>query len=70
MSSFLVFSLCDEEYAVPLLKIKEVLALGDITPVPYTAPHFKGIMNLVDCKHILVVLLKSLFDFLFVVNWA
>jgi purine-binding chemotaxis protein CheW len=43
---FLVFALCSEEYAVPLLKVKEVIALTEITPVPYTPPHFKGIMNL------------------------
>jgi purine-binding chemotaxis protein CheW len=43
---FLVFSLCKEEYAVPLLKVKEVIALTEITPVPYTPAHFKGIMNL------------------------
>lgn len=43
---FLAFHLCSEEYAVPLLKVKEVIALTDTTPVPYTPPHFKGIMNL------------------------
>lgn len=45
-SRFLIFSLCSEQYAVPLLKVKEVIALTDITPVPYSPPHFKGIMNL------------------------
>lgn len=45
-SRFLIFSLNGEEYAVPLLKVKEVIALTDITPVPYSPPHFKGIMNL------------------------
>jgi purine-binding chemotaxis protein CheW len=43
---FLAFTLCQEEYAVPLLKVKEVIALTEITPVPYTPSHFKGIMNL------------------------
>jgi len=43
---YLAFSLCGEEYAIPLLKVKEVIALSEITPVPYTPPHFKGIMNL------------------------
>ena len=42
---FLAFALCNEEYAVPLLKVREVIALGDITPVPHTPAHFKGIMN-------------------------
>lgn len=45
-SRFLIFSLCGEQYAVPLLNVKEVIALTDITPVPYSPPHFKGIMNL------------------------
>jgi purine-binding chemotaxis protein CheW len=43
---FLVFSLSEEEYAIPLLKVKEVIALNEITPVPYSLPYFKGIMNL------------------------
>jgi purine-binding chemotaxis protein CheW len=43
---FLAFALCEEAYAVPLLKVREVIALGEITPVPHTPPHFKGIMNL------------------------
>jgi purine-binding chemotaxis protein CheW len=43
---FLAFTLCGEEYAVPLLKVKEVIALTEVTPVPYTPAHFKGIMNL------------------------
>jgi len=43
---FLSFSLCNEEYAVPLLKVREVIALPDITSVPHTPAHFKGIMNL------------------------
>ena len=43
---FLVFSLGQERYAVPLLKVNEVIAPTDITPVPHTPPHFKGIMNL------------------------
>ncbi|MCM2280070.1 MAG: chemotaxis protein CheW [Oligoflexia bacterium] len=43
---FLSFSLGAEEYAVPLLCVKEVIALPDVTPVPYTPQHFLGIMNL------------------------
>lgn len=45
-SRFLIFSLCNEQYAVPLLKVKEVIALTETTPVPYSPSHFKGIMNL------------------------
>ena len=43
---FLAFALCEEEYAIPLLTVKEVIALPEITPVPHTPAHFLGIMNL------------------------
>jgi purine-binding chemotaxis protein CheW len=43
---YLCFTLGSEEYAVPLLAVKEVIALPDVTAVPCTPPHFVGIMNL------------------------
>jgi purine-binding chemotaxis protein CheW len=43
---FLSFSLGSEEYAVPLLAVREVIAMPEYTPVPYTATYFLGIMNL------------------------
>jgi purine-binding chemotaxis protein CheW len=43
---YLVFSLGTEEYAIPLLSIKEVIAVPETTPVPFTPVHFKGIINL------------------------
>ncbi len=43
---FLSFSLGQEEYAIPLLEVKEVIAVPDITPIPFTPAHFLGIMNL------------------------
>lgn len=43
---FLAFSLKTEQYAVPLLKVKEVIAVSIVTPVPHAPSHFKGIMNL------------------------
>jgi purine-binding chemotaxis protein CheW len=43
---FLVFSLRDQDYAIPLLNVKEVIAIPEITPIPYSPSHFKGIMNL------------------------
>jgi purine-binding chemotaxis protein CheW len=45
-SRHLSFSLGTEEYAIPLLVVKEVIAMPEITPIPYTPPHFLGIMNL------------------------
>lgn len=46
LERLLVFSLNQEDYAVPLLKVKEVMALPEITPLPQTPSYFKGIMNL------------------------
>lgn len=43
---FLSFYLGQEEYGVPLLTVKEVIAMPEITPVPFTPAHFLGIMNL------------------------
>lgn len=43
---YLVFSLNQEQYALPLLKVKEVIGFTEITQVPYTPSHFRGIMNL------------------------
>ena len=43
---FLGFSLGTEEYAIPLLEVREVIAMPDITPVPNTPPYFLGLMNL------------------------
>lgn len=46
LEKFLGFSLGTEEYAIPLLSVKEVIALPEITPVPFSPPHFLGIINL------------------------
>ncbi|MCE3010978.1 MAG: chemotaxis protein CheW [Proteobacteria bacterium] len=43
---YLAFSLGAEEYAIPLLSVREVIAVPDITPVPQSPVHFLGIMNL------------------------
>ncbi|MFW7380115.1 MAG: chemotaxis protein CheW [Oligoflexus sp.] len=43
---YLAFSLGEEEYAIPLLVVKEVIAVPEMTPIPHTPPHFLGIMNL------------------------
>ena len=39
---YLSFSLGKEEYAIPLLSVREVIALPEITPVPQTPVHFWG----------------------------
>lgn len=43
---YLCFSLGSEDYAIPLLSVREVIAIPEITPVPQAASHFLGIMNL------------------------
>lgn len=43
---YLSFSLGGEDYAIPLLSVKEVIALPEVTPMPFTPSHFLGIMNL------------------------
>jgi purine-binding chemotaxis protein CheW len=42
----LIFSLGAEEYSVPLLRVKEVIEIPDITPMPHTPEYYLGIMNL------------------------
>ena len=43
---FLTFSLGAEEYAIPLLSVREVIAVPEITPMPFTPTYFLGLMNL------------------------
>ena len=43
---YICFNLGSQEYGVPLLSIKEVLGLPEVTPIPQTPSHFLGIMNL------------------------
>lgn len=42
----LCFNLGQEEFAVPLLNIKEVIAQPDVTPLPQSPNYFLGIINL------------------------
>lgn len=46
VSRFLSFRLHTDDYAIPLLRVKEVIALPEMTPVPQTPSYFLGIMNL------------------------
>ncbi|MFN7729925.1 MAG: chemotaxis protein CheW [Bdellovibrio sp.] len=43
---FLCFRLENEDYAAPLLEVKEVLGIPEITPIPQMPSYFLGIMNL------------------------
>ncbi len=43
---YLTFVLADEEYGIGILKVKEIIGLMPITPVPRTPAHVKGVINL------------------------
>lgn len=43
---YLRFSLGVEEFAIPLLSVREVIAPPEVTPIPQTPNYFVGIMNL------------------------
>jgi len=42
----LTFSLAEEGYGVSILKVKEIIGMLDITPVPRTPDFIKGVINL------------------------
>lgn len=46
LSRFIEFSLGNEDYAIPLLMVREVISVPDTTPIPKSPSHFVGIMNL------------------------
>jgi purine-binding chemotaxis protein CheW len=43
---YLTFSLAGEEYGIGILKIKEIIGMMPITPVPQTPEFVKGVINL------------------------
>ncbi len=43
---YLTFSLAGEEYGIRILKVKEIIGLMPITPVPQTPDHVRGVINL------------------------
>jgi purine-binding chemotaxis protein CheW len=45
-SKYLTFSLGEEEYGISILKIKEIIGMMPITPVPKTPAFVKGVINL------------------------
>src|SRR5262245_11130084 len=46
MSKFLTFVLDDEHYGVEVIKIREIIRMQKITPVPQMPSHVKGVINL------------------------
>lgn len=43
---YLTFALGKEEYGLEILKVREIIGYMDITAVPQTPPHVKGVINL------------------------
>ena len=43
---FLSFALANEEYGLEILKVREIIGYMDITAVPQTPHHIKGVINL------------------------
>ena len=46
LSRFIEFSLGKEDYAIPLLMVREVISVPETTPIPKSPSHFLGIINL------------------------
>jgi purine-binding chemotaxis protein CheW len=46
VGKYLTFTLDEEEYGIGILKIKEIIGMMPITPVPQTPEHVKGVINL------------------------
>jgi purine-binding chemotaxis protein CheW len=45
-AKFLTFVLGDESYGIPVLKIREIIRMTDITAVPRMPEYIKGVINL------------------------
>ncbi len=43
---YLTFVLCGEEYGIEILKVREIIGIMKIRPVPQTPGHVKGVINL------------------------
>ncbi len=43
---YLTFALAGEEYGLPVLKVREIMKVMDITAVPQAPVHVKGVINL------------------------
>ncbi len=43
---YLTFQLANEEFGIRVLKVREIMGVQEITAVPQTPPHVKGVINL------------------------
>jgi len=46
VGKYLTFSLAEESYGVPVLKVREIITMLHITTVPQMPPYVKGVINL------------------------
>lgn len=46
LNKFLTFTIGEESYGIPVLNVKEIIGMLDITPVPKMPEYIKGIINL------------------------
>lgn len=46
MNQYLTFFIRDEEYAVEILRVKEIIEFEHVTRVPTTPAHVRGVINL------------------------
>ncbi len=44
--TYLTFALGDESFALPILRVREIIGITDITPVPRMPAHVRGVLNL------------------------
>lgn len=59
---YLTFILCNEEYGLEILKVREIIGIMPITPIPQSPNYLKGVINLRG-KVIPVVDLRTKFGF-------
>ena len=45
-TQYLTFHIAGEEYAVGILRVKEIITYGTLTTVPQTPPSIRGVINL------------------------
>ncbi|MEW6660377.1 MAG: chemotaxis protein CheW [Thermodesulfobacteriota bacterium] len=43
---YLTFTLDEEDYGIGLLKVREIIGIMTITPLPHSPPYVKGVINL------------------------
>lgn len=43
---YLIFKMAESEYGIDILKIKEIIGMLPVTPLPNTSDHVKGVINL------------------------